>query len=65
MDHSQWMWGVVVAVVVAVVISLRWAVADIVLDEFGRLTDWLTRVRRTDTQGREETTRAHAEQREP
>ena len=65
MDHSQWMWGVVVAVIVAVVISLRWAITDIVLDEFGRLTDWLTRGRRTATPRSQEAARVHAERREP
>jgi hypothetical protein len=65
MDHSQWMWGVVVVAIVAVVVSLRWALADILMDEFGRLTDWLTRGRRTATPESQEATRVRAEQREP
>jgi hypothetical protein len=41
MFRSLWVWVVVGAVVVAVLGSLRWALADFLLDEFGSLTDSL------------------------
>ena len=43
MSSSVWAWVVVTAAVVAVLGSLRWGLADFLLDEFGLLTDSLTR----------------------
>ena len=39
MSGSPWVWVVVGAAVVALLGSLRWALADFLLDEFGWLTD--------------------------
>jgi uncharacterized protein HemY len=43
---SLWTWIVVAAVVVAVFASLRWELADFLLDRFGALTEWWTKRRR-------------------
>src|SRR5437773_10772504 len=43
MSSSVWVWVVVTAAVVTVLGSLRWGLADVLLDEFGLLTDSLTR----------------------
>src|SRR3989442_12584810 len=43
MSSSVWVWVVVTAAVVTVLGSLRWGLADFLLDEFGLLTDSLTR----------------------
>ena len=45
MSRSLWVWVVVGAAVVAILGSLRWALADFLLDQFGSLTDSLTRER--------------------